>query len=172
MEPEWVPREDNQVADYISRVVDYDDWMLNPVMFSELDTLWGPHTVDRFADSFNTQLPHFNSRFWCPGSEAIDTFTCDWSKENNWWCLPLFLVPRLLKHAKACKASGTLIVPQWTLALFWPLLFPSKRQPASFVLEIRELPSMEYLFIPGHSGSVLFKGTPNTKVWALRLSFM
>jgi len=31
-----------EIADYISRIVDYDDWMLNPAMFSELDTLWGP----------------------------------------------------------------------------------------------------------------------------------
>ena len=54
LEPEWIPREGNQIADYISRIVDHDDWMLNPMVFSELDALWGPHTVDRFADEYNT----------------------------------------------------------------------------------------------------------------------
>ena len=57
IEPEWIPRCDNEQADYISRLVDYDDWMLNPEIFNMLDANWGPHTVDRFANMFNHQLP-------------------------------------------------------------------------------------------------------------------
>ena len=94
LEPEWIPRESNEKADYISRLVDHDDWKLNPIIFKELDTRWGPHTVDRFADMHNYQLQRFNSRFWNPGSEAMDTFTCDWGGELNWWCPPPYLVPR------------------------------------------------------------------------------
>ena len=30
IEPEWIPRELNEQADYLSRIVDYDDWFLNP----------------------------------------------------------------------------------------------------------------------------------------------
>ena len=30
LEPEWIPREKNELADYYSRMVDHDDWMLNP----------------------------------------------------------------------------------------------------------------------------------------------
>ena len=30
LEPEWIPREANEFADYLSKLVDYDDWMLNP----------------------------------------------------------------------------------------------------------------------------------------------
>ena len=37
VEPEWIPRKENQIADYISRIIDYDDWMLNPLVFGELD---------------------------------------------------------------------------------------------------------------------------------------
>ena len=57
MEPEWIPREENQIADYISafsRIVDHNDWMLNPLVFEELDALW---TVDRIADGYNSQPP-------------------------------------------------------------------------------------------------------------------
>jgi len=36
--------------------VDYDDWMLNPMMFAWLDNLWGPHTIDRFASPRNAQI--------------------------------------------------------------------------------------------------------------------
>ena len=60
LEPEWVPRELNEQADYLSRIIDYDDWFLNPVVFAELDAAWGPHTVDRFADFHNRQTPRFN----------------------------------------------------------------------------------------------------------------
>ena len=72
------------MADYISRIVDHDDWSLDPIMFKALDELWGPHTVDRFATHYHSQLERFNSRYACPGSEAVDSFTTDWGGENNW----------------------------------------------------------------------------------------
>ena len=56
IEPEWIPRECNEVADYISKSVDYDDWMLHPSIFTQLDYLWGPHSIDRFANSHNRQV--------------------------------------------------------------------------------------------------------------------
>ena len=40
LELEWIPREQNKLADYYSRVVDCDDWMLNPTIFAWLDTIW------------------------------------------------------------------------------------------------------------------------------------
>ena len=171
MEPEWIPRAENEIADYISRIVDYDDWSLNPIVFNELDRQWGPHTVDRFANGCNNQVPRFNARYYCPGAEAIDAFTCDWGHDTNWWCPPLFLVPRLLKHARVTRAKGTLIIPRWASAPFWPLIFPDGVNPAEFVKEIKELPRIEGLFIEGHSGCNLFKGIPNTPVMALRLSW-
>ena len=39
LEPEWIPRVENQLADYLNRQVDYDDWMLNPAIFRQLDAL-------------------------------------------------------------------------------------------------------------------------------------
>jgi len=56
LEPEWIPRNENEFADYLSRVSDGDDWVLNPVVFQDLDARWGPHTVDRFADVYNSQM--------------------------------------------------------------------------------------------------------------------
>ena len=120
IEPEWIPREENQQADLISRIIDHDDWSVHPDIFQRLERMWGPHTVDRFASFFNTQLPRFNSRFWNPGSEAVDAFTCDWHGENNWWCPPVYLVPRVLRHAQATRVTGTLLVPKWPSATFCP----------------------------------------------------
>ena len=42
LEPERIPRELNVRADLLSRVVDLDDWYLNPAVFNWLDYLWGP----------------------------------------------------------------------------------------------------------------------------------
>ena len=125
LEPEWIPRELNVRADMLSRVVDHDDWCLNPAVFRWLDSLWGPHTVDRFADHNNCQVTRFNSRCWCPGSEAVDAFTVNWSTENNWWCPPVALVPRVISHARVCGASGTLIVPEWPASPFRLACFES-----------------------------------------------
>ena len=70
LEPERIPREQNELADYYSRIVDHDDYMLNPSVFAWLDELWGLHSVDRFASPNNAQLDRFNTRFWAPGIEA------------------------------------------------------------------------------------------------------
>ncbi len=163
LEPEWIPRGRNEQADYLSRIVDYDDWFLNPLVFVDLDRAWGPHTVDRFADANNRQVQRFNSRCWNPGTEAVDAFTVNWADENNWLCPPIALIPRVIGHARACKAVGTLVVPCWPSSSFWPILHPSPTSFAPFVLEVRELPMFDQLFVPGLSGSNLFKtGKPDT----------
>ena len=136
LELQWVPRSQNLIADALSRIVDRDDWQLNPMVFQTIDAWWGPHTVDRFASYDNAQLNRFNSRFAEVGSEAVDTFTVDWNGENNWWCPPLFLVLRVLGHARECKAVGTIIVPLWQSAVYWPMLWSVKNGFAEFVVAL------------------------------------
>ena len=48
LEPEWVPREENMVADTISRSVE------------------GPNQEDRFANNYNMQQTKINSHNACP----------------------------------------------------------------------------------------------------------
>eukprot|EP00731_Ephydatia_muelleri_P008531 Em0004g869a len=157
LEPEWIPRAQNELADFISRIVDYDDWQISPELFYYLEEAWGPYSLDRFADNFNTQLSRFNSRFACPGSEAVDTFTVHWGGgENNWWCPPPSLVARVVRHAETCKANGTLVVPHWESAPYWPLLCPDGMMFASFVGASEVLPGE---IIPGRSGGVMILST-------------
>ena len=79
----------------------------------------------------------------------------------------------MIGHAKVCKAVGTLVVPGWPLAPFWPVFHPSVGRFADFfVSEVEELPLSEWLILPGLSGASLFNGKrPNTKVLALRCDF-
>ena len=153
IKPEWIPRAQNEMADYLSRIVDYDDWNLDHTIFELIDYEWAPHTVDRFASHYNTQLPRFNSRFWNPGTEAVDAFTCDWQDNNNWLCPPVCLITRAICHANNCSAKGTLVVPEWLSAVFWPILFPNTNKPAPFIKEIQ---TFEPLLHPGRAGANLF----------------
>ena len=118
IEPEWIPRARNEMADYLSRIVDYDDWSLDHMIFELVGNEWGPHTVDRFASHYNTQLPRFNSWFWNPGTEAVNAFMCDWQDDNNWLCPTVYLLTRVIHHANNCSAKGTLVVPEWPSAVF------------------------------------------------------
>jgi methionine aminopeptidase len=59
----------NVLADRLSREKDMDEWQLNPRIFTYVDSLWGPHSIDRFTTHGNSQLPRYNSRHT---SEAVD----------------------------------------------------------------------------------------------------
>jgi len=66
IEMEWIPRSENDQADFLSRIYDPDDWGLSWSTFYTIDRIWGPHTVDRFANYLNYKLSRFNSRFCNP----------------------------------------------------------------------------------------------------------
>ena len=81
----WLPRESNQYADTLSRVTDCDDWEIQDEIFLYLNHVWGPHDIDRFAHDYNAKCKHFNSKFWCPGTAGIDSFTVVWGGYNDWF---------------------------------------------------------------------------------------
>ena len=56
---QWIPREQNTQADYISKLIDPDYWQITEALFDCLETLWGPHMVDCFANYYNHKLPRF-----------------------------------------------------------------------------------------------------------------
>ena len=121
-ESQWILRDENERADQISKFLDKDYWQLNPSSFRLIDAMWGPHTCDRFASHYSAQLSRFNSRFASPGTEAVDAFSQDWSKDDNWICPPPGIILEAIRHMKQCHALGTLIVPHWPSGLFWPVL--------------------------------------------------
>ena len=141
IEMEWIPRNLNDPADYLSRLFDPDDWGLSLDSFRFIDNVWGPHTVDRFANFLNSKLPRFNSRFWNPDSEDIDCFVLNWQGENNYVCPPISLFPRVILHMKNCGAFGTLIVPLWRSAPFWPMLTVDGVNFKDFVVSFMNIPT-------------------------------
>ena len=142
IEMEWIPRTQNDKADFLSRICDSDDWGLSWNTFQNIDLVWGAHSIDRFANCLNAKLPRLNSRFWNPGSEGIDSFVMDWAGENNFICPPVSLIPRVSLHMRNCKASGTLIVPLWLSAPFWPMICPDGVNFSDFIIDWMDIPSL------------------------------
>jgi hypothetical protein len=170
---EWVPRDDNVCADALSRTEDANDYSLDPLVFQQLDKRWGPYTVDRFASMRTKQLTRFCSRFLNPGSEAVDAFTVSWKDENNWIFPPPYLIPRVLQHMAFGNEVGTLIVPEWHSAPWWPLLVTKDGCWQKFVVDSCGIQPYDGVLIPGSSASSQFaSGTPPYVIVALRISFL
>lgn len=166
----WLPRGQNHQADFISKIIDFDGHSIHDEVFIHLNELWGPHSVDRFACCYNAKLPRFNSRFLQPGTEAVDAFTQDWSSENNWLVPPVTLIGKVLSHMRDCRASGTLIVPMWKSAYFWPLFCSGGVHLNSFVAEWVYLPRRPDLFVKGRAKNKLFATSSSVHVvWHFEL---
>ena len=119
-EVQWIPRTENEKADYISRLIDFDDWQITHDLFVSLEELWGPHTVDCFANYYTAKLPRFFSCFWNPGASGIDFFARELSSEN---CLVLFLLLLALSIISAYRKRWLLLLYHYGLrpvfGLFW-----------------------------------------------------
>ena len=172
MDPKWIPRDLNSRADLISKLIAFDDYELNDVIFQGLDEFWGPHTMDRFACTYNAKLPRFHSMFFQPGSKAVDAFCQDWSFNNNWLCPPVCLIARVIQHLELCQSRGTLIVPLWKSSFFWNSCSKDGVHWSSFVIDWVYLPKFQGLFFKGKGCNSLFGSRSlNFNVVALRIDF-
>ena len=133
LQPHWVPREENEIADYYSKYNDTDDWSIDKINFNNISKRFGPFTIDRFADNLNRQTSRFNSKFYCPQTEDVNCFTKDWKGENNFLCPPISLIGSTIRHLRICQASGTLVIPVWPTAYFWALIYLRGKTIATFV---------------------------------------
>ncbi len=83
LELEWIPRELNERADYLSRIIDYDDWLIKPVSVCTVRCRMGPKLSIVLLAFIIANYPASN-RCWNAGSEAVNTFTVNWAGKNNW----------------------------------------------------------------------------------------
>ena len=137
LHPIWIPREQNQYADYLSKLTDTDDWTIDNETFTYLCQEFGYPQFDRFADDLNCKTPRFNSLYYCPNSSGINAFAHDWSDVSlNWLCPPIKLISSTLRHMRLCHARGIILIPQWPSSYFWPL-FHNGTSFGSFIKDYR-----------------------------------
>lgn len=117
------------------------------------------------------QLDRFCSKFLNPGCEAVDAFTVSWAGDYNWLFAPPYLVPRVLRHMRDGREDGTLLVPEWPSAPWWPL-FAKHGSWHGFVTASLRIQPWGGLFIPGATAiSFVTAGVPSFCLLALKLCF-
>ena len=122
MDIQWIPRSDLQRADYINRTtVDIDDWQITNSRFEYIEKLWGLHDVDCFANCYNKKSKNV-SRFWNPNSSGVDFFVQNVGNENCLVVPPVTMITKAIYYLHASRAIGTVIVPFWPSAYFWPVI--------------------------------------------------
>jgi hypothetical protein len=143
---EWIPREENELADFLSKQSFSSDWKLEPAVFNQLSRMHGPFHTDLFASHTNHQLPRFFSLHHAPGAAGINAFAQHWGQQE--WCNPPFaLVGRAIQHARACSASMCLIAPYWPNAKWWHELVHAGACFKPFVRACTVLPRTPHLFL-------------------------
>ena len=51
-----MPREQNQIVDSLSKSFDFDDWKTSDAFYQYLSDIWGPYSVDSFAENFYKEV--------------------------------------------------------------------------------------------------------------------
>jgi hypothetical protein len=174
LEPEWIPREQNQLADYLSKVKELDDFGLQPPVFARVAEQFGPLAVDRFASAHNALLPVFFSEYWSPHSSGVNAFTDNWSSSRSYCFPPPRLVFRTIEHARECKADIVLVVLDWPGQPWWPVLVGSGGHTwAPFVKRSLRFPKGPCTLRPGRFPEESFfgRGYPLCDVIILDISF-
>ena len=118
----WIPRNNNAVADAISKLIDYNNCQTMVKFYQKISKIWGKLTIDRFANNENTKTGKFNSKFWCPGTLNVNAFTVSWSGKSNYLVPPRYLIPRVIVHIKWSISKGVLVLPYWPSSAYWPLI--------------------------------------------------
>ncbi|PFX26398.1 hypothetical protein AWC38_SpisGene8944 [Stylophora pistillata] len=78
IEVEWIPRTQNGRADYLSKILDYEDWTVKDCYFHAVTSVWGPCSVDCFASYKNCKVPRFYSKYFNPDSLVVSSLAFSW----------------------------------------------------------------------------------------------
>lgn len=112
-------------ADRLSRISPQStfSWKLHPRVFRYLNTLYGPFTIDRFADIANFQITPYNSLYMDPLTSGVDALAqTDWGQHMNFVNPPFHLIADILKIIVSQKANAVIIAPFWPAQPWFPTL--------------------------------------------------
>ena len=112
----YIPLQQNEIADKLSRLA---DWRTSKELLRKIEEEFGPHHVDRFASPENALLTIYNSY-----TRANDALREPWLEQEgrSYCCPPLGLIPQSLLHVIRSETEATFILPYWTSASWWPIM--------------------------------------------------
>ena len=146
IEVEWIPRNQNERTDYLSKIVDYDEWTVKDCYFHAVTSVWGPCSVDCFASYKNRKVPRFYCKYFNPDSLGLDSLAYSGVGETCWLVPPALLVKKVILH----------VVPYWPSAHYWPLLVERGGVFKSFVADCLYVENGKDVFLHGGNKSSLF----------------
>jgi hypothetical protein len=116
---EWRPREDPliQVADALSKEVDYGDWGVSSTTYKHICSMFSVcPQIDWFAAPWNAKCAKFFSLHLTPGCSGVNAWDFCWHTSDcqmSWICPPHMLISRTLSKILRDKASCVLLLPAW-----------------------------------------------------------
>ena len=120
--PFWLPSDLNP-ADAVSRAGYVHEEALSPVLFSRVEGLFGPFTLDAMASAFNAKCRRYLSRFPSPSAAGADFFAFPLGQERSIYCFPPDpIVGAAVAYLAEQGAAGVLIVTADFHKPWWPLL--------------------------------------------------
>lgn len=171
LEIEWIPRSENEKSDYLSRIVDYDDWGISQFILSQIQSKFGHLQVDWFASNYNAKLRKFYSRFWNPSCSGVDAFSEFWGNQFGLFVPPIAVMCRVIKKMIVDKAYGVLVLPCWNSAVFWPFLCPNGNFRKE-VIDWFDLPTQKQYYVKCKNGKGIFGNTDlHFRMLALKVDF-
>jgi hypothetical protein len=161
VQTKWCPRNRNIRADGLSHACETDHYgyTLRQECVTSIERFWGHHTVDRFSSKGNCRVSsgRFNSKFFSAGCEWENSFTAtDWRNEVNWAHPPYGIVGDVISKFINAKARGTLIIPDWRGAAWFPRLFVGNGHPQQCIRHMRKAWFVRDVRKLGQSDDVLF----------------
>ncbi len=169
---EWVPREENAIADEISKWLIPDDSSISRDYFDMLDYRWGPQSCDLFSFNDSNLCFKFYSLRWCRGTSGVSCFGFNWSIDNCWIHPSFRTMGKVWRKLKMHGSKATIIVPLWTSATWWHLIAPDSVHLSNSVIDWLWVPMNDlYVFVPGSAPGGRTIPAPNWQLMALCVDF-
>lgn len=113
------------------------------------------------------KVKKFYSKFVDGLSTGIDAFSFDWKFDNNWIVPPVRLISRVISHLIACKATGVLDAPKWSVSPFWSCIVNNDGTFKDVVIECVEFKEPSRFFVRGSHWNSVFNVVFNVVVLRL-----
>ena len=121
----WVPREENQLSDMLSKTkLNVWEITLSPSVVQLLWDLWFIPEVDVFASRKCHVLPDYYSWYLDQGAKARDAFSLMKWPAKVYCFPPVPLIPMTLSKIARDGVLAILVIPEWRTAIWWDLLTP------------------------------------------------
>jgi hypothetical protein len=133
--PAFIPSEENVQADTASRFQLVPDWHLDPHVFHQILSLWGPPEIDLFASRQSSQTTRFMSWRAADFPEAINALSMRWDFMLAFLFPPIPLLKRVVRKLELSKGIFLLVTPYWEAQTWFASL------QALQVVDVRRLPT-------------------------------